>query len=390
MKQEKLNKEEFLNIVDKFLNGNSSFAEEEILINHFESFQYNNEWETELGLEEDVKQNIHSKILSKINDDVKQPTKVININYKKFIKYAAAILIVFSTGYFLVNKEMTKKNPYAIKINNNIPIGTDKASLTLEDGSIIELEKGKEYSQVNAKSDGEKIVYTASSIEKNKRVKEKIAFNYLTIPRGGEFFVELADGTKVWLNSETQIKYPTKFVKGEMRKVELLYGEAYFEVSPSDLHNGDKFNVISEGQEIEVLGTQFNIKAYKDEDAIKTTLVEGKIALKTDNTNEILLPSQQSIYDKTNKEVVFNNVDVYNEISWRHGEFNFNNKTLDEIMIVLSRWYDVEIEVQNKENQKFKYNGTLGKNQNIEIILLTLKNTNNLKYKITNDKIIIK
>ena len=174
MKQEKLNKEEFLNIVDKFLNGNSSFAEEEILINHFESFQYNNEWETELGLEEDVKQNIHSKILSKINDDVKQPTKVININYKKFIKYAAAILIVFSTGYFLVNKEMTKKNPYAIKINNNIPIGTDKASLTLEDGSIIELEKGKEYSQVNAKSDGEKIVYTASSIEKNKRVKEKI------------------------------------------------------------------------------------------------------------------------------------------------------------------------------------------------------------------------
>lgn len=390
MKQEKLNKEEFLNIVDKFLNGNSSFAEEEILINHFESFQYNNEWETELGLEEDVKQNIHSKILSKINDDVKQPTKVININYKKFIKYAAAILIVFSTGYFLVNKEMTKKNPYAIKIDNNIPIGTDKASLTLEDGSIIELEKGKEYSQVNAKSDGEKIVYTASSIEKNKRVKEKIAFNYLTIPRGGEFFVELADGTKVWLNSETQIKYPTKFVKGEIRKVELLYGEAYFEVSPSDLHNGDKFNVISEGQEIEVLGTQFNIKAYKDEDAIKTTLVEGKIALKTDNTNEILLPSQQSIYDKTNKEVVFNNVDVYNEISWRHGEFNFNNKTLDEIMIVLSRWYDVEIEVQNKENQKFKYNGTLGKNQNIEIILLTLKNTNNLKYKITNDKIIIK
>ena len=139
-----------------------------------------------------------------------------------------------------------------------------------------------------------------------------------------------------------------------------------------------------------MLGTQFNIKAYKDEDAIKTTLVEGKIALKTDNTNEILLPSQQSIYDKTNKEVVFNNVDVYNEISWRHGEFNFNNKTLDEIMIVLSRWYDVEIEVQNKENQKFKYNGTLGKNQNIEIILLTLKNTNNLKYKITNDKIIIK
>ena len=378
MKQEKLNKEEFLNIVDKFLNGNSSFAEEEILINHFESFQYNNEWETELGLEEDVKQNIHSKILSKINDDVKQPTKVININYKKFIKYAAAILIVFSTGYFLVNKEMTKKNPYAIKIDNNIPIGTDKASLTLEDGSIIELVKGKEYSQVNAKSDGEKIVYTASSIEKNKRVKEKIAFNYLTIPRGGEFFVELADGTKVWLNSETQIKYPTKFVKGEIRKVELLYGEAYFEVSPSDLHNGDKFNVISEGQEIEVLGTQFNIKAYKDEDAIKTTLVEGKIALKTDNTNEILLPSQQSIYDKTNKEVVFNNVDVYNEISWRHGEFNFNNKTLDEIMIVLSRWYDVEIEVQNKENQK------------IEIILLTLKNTNNLKYKITNDKIIIK
>ncbi|WP_111709924.1 FecR family protein [Lutibacter citreus] len=390
MKQEKLNKEIFLKIVDNFLNGNSTIAEEEILINHYESFQNDNEWESELGLEEDVKQSIHSKILSKINNESKKEPKVISFNFKRFFKYAAAILIVFSTGYFLINNELTDKAPVVTKIKNNIPIGTDKASLTLEDGSVISLEKGKIYNKENAKSNGEKIVYTSKKIAKHRRVKEKPTYNYLTIPRGGEFFVELADGTNVWLNSDSKIKYPTKFVRGETRTVELLYGEAYFEVSSSDLHNGDKFKVLSQEQEIEVLGTEFNIKAYKEEDAIKTTLVEGKIALKVDAVNKVLLPSQQSVYNKNSKKVDFKEIDVLNEISWRYGEFNFNNKTLDEVMTVLSRWYDVKIDVQNKDNQKFRYIGTLGKNQNIEIILLTLKNTNNLKYKITDEKIIIK
>ena len=325
--------------------------------------------------------------LEEVMDKIQSKPKSLNVY--RYLKYAAAIILLISTGYFLTkNKNQFKTTP-KIVIDNKIPIGTDKATLTLEDGSTIALEKGRNYTNNVVNSNGEQLVYTSTS-EKNSIKKPELKYNYLTIPRGGEFFMELSDGTKIWLNSETKIKYPIAFIEGEPRKVELLYGEAYFEVSPSTKHNGDSFIVNLLEQEIEVLGTAFNVKAYLDDEDIKTTLVEGKIALKTDAVNEILKPSQQSIYNKRSKKVAFKEINAFYETSWRHGEFNFNNKSLEEVMTVLSRWYDVKIEIQNKENQKFKYIGTLGKHQNIEIILLTLKLTNNLKYEITKDKIIIK
>lgn len=306
----------------------------------------------------------------------------------RFLKYAAVILMIVSIGYFQFSKNNSKESKQ-FAIDNNIEVGTSKATLTLEDGSSVTLEKGKNYSNSIVNSNGEQLVYAAVS-ETDSIKKSEIKYNYLTIPRGSEFFMELADGTKVWLNSETAIKYPIAFNEGEPRKVELLYGEAYFEVSPSTKHNGDRFIVNLLEQEIEVLGTQFNVKAYQDDEDIKTTLVEGKIALKVNALNKILLPSQQLIYNKSSKKVALKEINAFYETSWRHGEFNFNNKSLEEVMTVLSRWYDVKIEIQNKENQKFKYIGTLGRHQNIEIILLTLKYTDNLKYEIAKDKIIIK
>lgn len=310
----------------------------------------------------------------------------IRLKYYSILKYAAVVVLMVTTGYY-VTKDKVGSN-HQIVIDNNIEVGSDKAVLTLENGNKVALEKGKTYAGSHVNSDGEKLIYEKNKEETKNSITE-IIYNYLTVPRGGEFFIELADNTKVWLNSDSKIKFPVEFLKGKSREVELVYGEAYFEVSPSSDHHGDRFVVFSQGQEIEVVGTEFNVKAYKDESIIKTTLVEGKVTLKIDNIIEKLTPSQQAVYNKTTGNIELKKVNTYHETSWRYGEFSFNNKSLEEIMMVLSRWYDIEIEIKGKYNSDFKYTGTLGKNQNIEIILLSLKNTNNLKYVISDDKVII-
>ena len=308
-------------------------------------------------------------------------------NYTNFLKYAAAVLIFISAGYFITKDQAWgDKN---VSRETHIEIGTDKATLTLEDGSEVVLEKGNVYSSKTANSDGEKIIYKNAQ-NNPKETKNNIAYNYLTIPRGGEFYVQLSDSTKVWLNSETKIKFPVKFRKGAVREVELIYGEAYFDVSSSTKHNGASFKVLTQLQEVEVLGTEFNIKAYKNENVIATTLVEGKVAVDVNNKKEILNPTQQLNYNISDKTIRILMVDTDLETSWRQGYFSFTGKPLKEIMNVISRWYNIDIEFENKLNENKKFNGSLSRNQNIENILLTIKNTNNITYEIKNDKIIIK
>ena len=314
-------------------------------------------------------------------------TKKINYIPKKtaYWKYAAAAAVIFLvTMPFVFNKDNVKTvEPIIVK--NTIKIGIDKATLTLEDGSNITLEKGQNYHVANAKSNGKTLIYNPKS-----KSNLEIAYNYLTTPRGGQFYVELSDGTKVWLNSESKLKYPVVFQDGVSRKVELLYGEAYFDVSASTNHKGASFKVASQVQEIEVLGTEFNVKAYKGEDHMYTTLVEGKVAIDNGVTKEILKPKQQAAINIQNKEITIAVVDVYNATSWKDGVFSFKELSLKEIMKTLSRWYDTDVVFINKELENIKFNGVLNKKQNIEHILLTIKATNNIDYKINDNKIMIK
>lgn len=307
------------------------------------------------------------------------------VNYWKYAAAAASIVVLISVG-FLFNKKETSKAPSIVDVNNSIQIGTDKAILTLEDGSSIELGKGKIYEADNYKSSGEELVYTAQN---NSDLE--IVYNYLTIPRGGQFYIKLADGTEVWLNSESQIKYPVEFKEGKSREVELVYGEAYFDVSPSTNHNGSKFKVINQNQVIEVLGTEFNVKAYKEEENIYTTLVEGKVTVGNSFFKENLIPNQQSKLNIKSNDVSVKTVETYNETSWRKGFFSFKSKSLKEIMVVLSRWYNIEIEFENTEVEKVKFNGVLSKRDKIEEILKSIKNTKFITdYEIANKKITIK
>ena len=298
---------------------------------------------------------------------------------------AASVVIAISLTFLFSKGDMAQSNTH-IATDHNIRIGTDKATLTLQDGSNIPLEKGQSYLAKNVSSNGEKLIYNA-----NRDKISVIAYNYLTVPRGGQYQVKLSDGTQVWLNSESKLKYPVAFVAGETRRVDLVYGEAYFDVSPSTEHNGAKFKVFNQSQEIEVLGTEFNIKAYRDEPNIYTTLVEGKVAITTAMTNDELRPNQQAKLNLKNNSVDIAVVDVQIETSWKRGRFRFKEKSLKDIMTVLSRWYDMDVVFERKELEGVPFTGALNKRQNIEDILETITNTKFINgYEINDKKIKIK
>lgn len=329
-------------------------------------------------------ENAKKAYLRKIRQNKKQVHK---LKIYKIFKYAAAAVIFFGLGYFFQNEASKKPiETTPIFVNNKIQSGTNKATLTLENGHQIVLDNEIPFQTKNANSNGKELTYEAA-----KKKTKKIAYNYLTIPRGGQFFVKLSDGTQVWLNSESQLKYPIAFPKGNTREVELVYGEAYFDVSPSTDHNGSKFKVLNESQEVEVYGTEFNIKAYKEDSAIYTTLVEGKVAVSNALTKQTLIPNQQSRIDlKNKKDITVSFVDVYGEISWKKGFFSFKSKSLKEIMIVLSRWYDFEVVFDRPDIENVKFNGVLSKNDNIEDILTVIKNMKSINaYEIKDKKIII-
>jgi len=307
-------------------------------------------------------------ILGKEIAKERKVTKLKNIRKKLSYASAAILIGLLATTYFLKDNLFSNNKNIKPIILNTIEAGTDRAILTMEDGFQVTLQKGISFKTLNASSNGEELTYEA---EKNDA--KKIVYNYLTIPRGGQFFVKLSDGTQVWLNSESQLKYPVSFINGETRKVELIYGEAYFIVSPSTKNKGSKFMVFNNAQEVEVLGTEFNIKAYKDETNIYTTLVEGKVRINFENGNKNLLPNQQLNLNINTKSSLIKDVEVYNEISWKEGVFSFERKPLKEIMKVLSRWYDMEVVFENKALEDVKFFGVLDKEQSITEILQTIK-----------------
>ncbi|SHJ89223.1 FecR family protein [Arenibacter nanhaiticus] len=323
----------------------------------------------DINLNEFKSENAKKQYLRKIRED-----KGLLFKYRLYrgLKYAAAAIIILGLGHFVYQESFkTSIDTSPVVVGNDISVGKNKATLTLENGSEVELVQGNEYHLQNADSNGEQIVYSSK-----EQTSNEITYNYLTIPRGGEFLVKLSDGTQVWLNSESKLKFPIRFIDGETREVELVYGEAYFDVSPSTENNGAKFKVVNDAQEIEVLGTEFNIKAYEDEFNIYTTLVEGKVKVNTLTEKQVLVPNQQLKLNITNNLMEVVEVNVKEEIAWVRGRFVFQQKSLKEIAKVLSRWYDVNIEFDSKSLEEVKFNGELSKERDLEGILQLIKNTN--------------
>ncbi|CDF79566.1 anti-sigma factor [Formosa agariphila KMM 3901] len=301
--------------------------------------------------------------------------------YWQYATAASVALIVTLT--FLFNKNNTLHNEPVI-VDTKIEIGSCKAVLTLSDGSVVALDSTNTYNNKCVKGNGSEIIYGVSETE-----NQNLEFNYLTVPRGGQYHVELSDGTDVWLNSDSQLKYPVNFIKGHPREVELVYGEAYLEVSKSTENHGTAFILKTKQQDITVLGTIFNVKAYIDEADIVTTLVEGSVAVSNSINKNILKPSEQSKLSQDKDDFEISTVEVDEFISWHKGKFSFTNKSLAEIMKVLSRWYDVDILIVNEDLENIGFTGVISKKQPIENILGIIQNTNNMKYTIENKHITI-
>ncbi|WP_163407093.1 FecR family protein [Flavobacterium ajazii] len=319
----------------------------------------------------------YEKVWQKIQHQEKPVRKL--FNKKKIYAIAASVVLLISLGTFLYNQKslISNKSNNQSVVSNTIKIGTDKAILTLEDGSEVALEKDKNYKNKNVSSNGQEIVYDQSA-----GTEKEILFNYLTIPRGGQYTIKLADGTQVWLNSESKLKFPVAFSDKVSRNVELMYGEAYFDVSPSSKHKGTHFKVFHNKQEIEVIGTEFNIKAYPDESNIYTTLVEGKVALSFGARKENLLPNQQSNLDLNTNKFKISNVDVSRSVAWKEGVFYFEDESIENILKTMSRWYDFEYRFKSETLKSSRFTGLIKKRKNLEDILNIISRTSNIKYSI--------
>ena len=311
----------------------------------------------------------------------------------KLWPYAAAIIVLIASAITLTRYFNTSgEQKMAIKPQKDLPPGSNKAILTLADGSKVVLDdskQGKIANQQNiiiTKDKSGELVYQAAESAKPKELPqfEKVVMNMLATPRGGQYQIVLPDGTRVWLNSASSLKYPAAFVCNE-RRVE-LNGEAYFEVSKDP---SKPFYVKTATQTVMVLGTHFNINSYTDEAATKTTLLEGSVKVTGNATGASakLKPGEQAV-NTINAIEVKENADIDEAVAWKNGKFLFRNTDLHTIMRQLSRWYDVDVEYQGNVVQKH-YRGRISRNVPVSEIFQILK-TSGINFTIDGRKIIVR
>ncbi|WP_293926653.1 FecR family protein [Sphingobacterium sp. UBA6320] len=302
----------------------------------------------------------------------------------------AASLLLFIGLYFYVQQQDIRLPDIAIV--TDIAPGTTGATLTLADGRSIRLTEQEEGAlayeaglTIRKTSDGQ-LIYELSAQQHPASGKEKL-LNSLNTSRGEMYQVRLPDGTRVYLNASTQLTYSPNLVQEGKRVVELT-GEAYFEVAKDKLH---PFVVKSPGQEVEVLGTHFNIAAYADEPVFRTTLLEGQVRVHASgtigNSDRVLRPGEQATL--TEGAFIVNEVIATDAMSWTKGYFLFNDEPLESIMRKIARWYNVTVEYKPEAPLNMKFNGTVSRYAHVSQVLRKLELTNAVRFHIEKRKIIV-
>lgn len=322
------------------------------------------------------------------NNITVRKTKVIYWSGSFQLVAAIFIGVAVIAGWLITNTNSQDKRiqPSLLKIKNEVAPGRNKAVLTLADGSVIALDDEKNGHiakqgnvEVN-KSNGAQLEYKLTGSNK----PSEIEFNTLSTPRGGQYKLNLPDGSHVWLNAASSIKYPTAFT-GNERKVEIS-GEVYFEIA----HDARMpFKVSVNGMEVKVLGTHFNVNAYSDEMAVKTSLLEGSIELSKSGNIISLKPGQQAQLVTSSGIIrVLDDIDMDEVVAWKNGYFSFNKADLQTVMRQIARWYDVEIFYEGKIPQRF-FGGKIDRKSNASEVLKILEESK-VHFSIENKKIIVK
>lgn len=314
------------------------------------------------------------------------PIKKINSKPHQFIYKAAAVLLLplFTFLGYQYLKSKNKALPGVTTQTDAIKPAINKAVLILSDGRKISLDSSTSTvlkdGHISIRRNSEGLIVYEGATSKTESAKV-LGYNTIQTPKGGVYQVVLPDNSKVWLNNASSIKFPVQFSRAE-RKVEIT-GEAYFEV----VSNKRKpFKVQSNGQEVEVLGTHFNINAYQDEPEIKTTLFEGSVRVKAGNNTRMLQPGLQSSIGRQN-EIKISSVDLQSVISWKEGFFEFDKIDIQVFMRQIARWYDIEIEYRG-EIPKDQFVGKIKRSADINAVLKILEH-GKVRFQLKGRKLII-
>ncbi|HEY0669831.1 MAG TPA: FecR domain-containing protein, partial [Sphingobacteriaceae bacterium] len=309
-----------------------------------------------------------------------QAAKIRRMYYR--IAAAASVLIILTaSAWWFYHRDI----PQSQIVKNDIAPGSNKAVLTLADGRTIDLSESQRGIVVNDENinyqDGSNLTVVSNDLKgggENALLK-------LTTPLGGTYQITLSDGTKVWLNAASTLKYPANFTE-QVRKVEIS-GEAYFEVMPDA---NKPFKVFSKGQSIEVLGTVFNVQVYADEPEVKTTLVEGSVQVVNRISKSVrkLKPGEQSLVLNSNTDIA--RVDVSEYTAWKDGLFRYNNQPLEDIMRNMSRWYRVKVVYENESLKHERFVGMVSRYSNISAALTVLEEVGGARFSVEGNTVTVR
>ncbi len=365
-------------IIARYLDGSISEKDKTILDEWVDSLEQDHSFDEKwsAGKELAIKKRIKARIVAEEKALLKpRPAKIISliINHsRKFVAGAAVLLIMLSLGIYFTGQMTGKEGVSDLTLadTQDISPGGFRAKLTLSSGETVLLDEDlrgllarEGYTEVTQQEPG-LILYEPGSLE-----TENLIYNTLVIPRGGHYQIMLADGTKVWLNAESSLRYPVGVGSG--RRVVELSGEAYFEVQ----NIKDKpFVVMANGMEVEVLGTSFNIQAYRDEYEIVTTLLSGSVSVSSAGVSKVLSPGQQTVVRREDDrfEIYDATDDMERVLAWKNGLFMFERDDITSVMRQLSRWYDVDVIYENHKPD-IRFGGAMQRNLTLSQVLNALE-----------------
>jgi transmembrane sensor len=380
-----LNQDRIYILIQKYRDNTASEAEKEELLNWYRQKAYQ---DAEFPESEDA---VGDFMLSRLTDEIKPAPR--SISYTKWLA-AASILLILGVSWLFVSKFSggANKTNNTLAHKNDIPPGRNKAILTLTDGSKIALTdtgNGKIASQngiqITKSAKGQLIYTIKASGDPNAASGEtqQIDFNTIETPKGGQFQVILPDGSKVWLNAFSSLKFPVNFSLAKERRVELK-GEAYFEV----VHNEAlPFRVITGKQVVEDLGTRFDVNAYDDEASTKTSLLQGKVRVTAGGKTTLLVPGQQATVANGIKVSEINTGEV---IAWKNGYFNFDDEKLENIMKSVARWYNVDVVFEDESLKSETFGAITTRFANISTLLKIMEQTGDARFSIDGSTIKIR
>ena len=320
------------------------------------------------------------------------------IAYRKFLQYknrkrwwrfgrigltaAAAVLLFVGIGLVWSHREQLRSVPPLTVKNEVVEPGRSKAMITLANGEKIVLGDKK---QQLIGEDGTLLNLDSAIVEyKGKQKTPALVYNTIDIPIGGEYQLVLADGTKVWLNADSKLRFPVSFT-AERREV-YLEGEAYFEVAKDSAR---EFWVHAGAMDVKVLGTSFNVKAYERLETVATTLVEGSVEVACAGKSFQIVPGEQFVYDKNNRVMDVRMVDTESYVSWKDGYYKFRQTTLEEIMETLSVWYGLNVFYVNESAKQVEFTGKVRRYEDARMLLDKFEQTGDVVFDIKGNNVYI-